>query len=97
MTDDKTHFGFKEVDTEEKQNLVGDVFRSVAGNYDVMNDAMSMGVHRLWKWFAIAQSGIGAGDKVLDLAAGSGDLSLKFADKVGADGQVTSPILTLPC
>ena len=88
MTDDKTHFGFKEVDTEEKQNLVGDVFRSVAGNYDVMNDAMSMGVHRLWKWFAIAQSGIGAGDKVLDLAAGSGDLSLKFADKVGADGQV---------
>lgn len=88
MTDDKTHFGFKEVDTEEKQNLVGDVFRSVAGNYDVMNDAMSMGVHRLWKWFAIAQSGVGAGDKVLDLAAGSGDLSLKFADKVGADGQV---------
>ena len=88
MTDDKTHFGFKEVDTEEKQNLVGNVFRSVAGNYDVMNDAMSMGVHRLWKWFAIAQSGIGAGDKVLDLAAGSGDLSLKFADKVGADGQV---------
>ena len=88
MTDDKTHFGFKEVDTEEKQNLVGNVFRSVAGNYDVMNDAMSMGVHRLWKWFAIAQSGVGAGDKVLDLAAGSGDLSLKFADKVGADGQV---------
>ena len=88
MTDDKTHFGFKEVDTEEKQNLVGDVFRSVAGNYDVMNDAMSMGVHRLWKWYAIAQSGVGAGDKVLDLAAGSGDLSLKFADKVGADGQV---------
>ena len=88
MTDNKTHFGFSEVDTEEKQNLVGDVFRSVASNYDVMNDAMSLGVHRLWKWFAIAQSGVGEGDTVLDLAAGSGDLSLKFAEKVGLEGKV---------
>lgn len=88
MTNDKTHFGFSEVDTQEKQNLVGDVFRSVASNYDVMNDAMSMGVHRLWKLFAIAQSGVTEGDKVLDLAAGSGDLSLKFSDKVGRDGKV---------
>jgi len=88
MTKQKTHFGFSEVDADEKQNLVGDVFRSVASNYDVMNDAMSLGVHRLWKWFAVAQSGVGAGDKVLDLAAGSGDLSLKFAEKVGTNGQV---------
>ena len=85
---DKTHFGFQEVDASEKQSLVGEVFRSVAGNYDVMNDAMSLGVHRAWKWFAVAQSGVKTGDAVLDLAAGSGDLSLKFAKKVGEHGQV---------
>ncbi len=85
---DKTHFGYRQVDTEEKQNLVGQVFHSVAHNYDVMNDAMSLGVHRAWKWFAVAQSGVGIGDIVLDLAAGSGDLSLKFADKVGPQGHV---------
>lgn len=84
----KTHFGFQEVDEADKQNLVGAVFKSVAGNYDVMNDAMSLGVHRAWKWFAIAQSGVKLGDRVLDLAAGSGDLSLKFAKKVGEQGQV---------
>ncbi len=88
MSDHKTHFGFQEVDEGEKQGLVGQVFRSVAGNYDVMNDAMSMGVHRAWKWFAVAQSDVKAGDRVLDLAAGSGDLSLKFANKVGPHGQV---------
>lgn len=88
MSDQKTHFGFQEVNTSDKQNLVGEVFRSVAGNYDVMNDAMSLGVHRAWKWFAVAQSGVKAGDSVLDLAAGSGDLSLKFAKKVGEHGQV---------
>jgi len=84
----KTHFGFQEVNTSEKQGLVGAVFKSVASNYDVMNDAMSLGVHRAWKWFAIAQSGVKLGDKVLDLAAGSGDLSLKFAQKVGEQGRV---------
>jgi len=82
QSNSKTHFGFQEVD------VVGQVFKSVAGNYDVMNDAMSLGVHRAWKWFAIAQSGVGYGDTVLDLAAGSGDLSLKFAKKVGDDGKV---------
>jgi demethylmenaquinone methyltransferase/2-methoxy-6-polyprenyl-1,4-benzoquinol methylase len=60
----------------------------VAQNYDVMNDAMSFGIHRAWKWFAIAQSGVSSGDHVLDLAAGSGDLSIKFANKVGEDGKV---------
>lgn len=84
----KTHFGFKEVDEEHKQSLVGEVFRSVAGNYDVMNDAMSLGVHRAWKWYTIAQSGVKNGHKVLDLAAGSADLSIKFAQKVGEEGQV---------
>ncbi|MFT6406665.1 MAG: demethylmenaquinone methyltransferase/2-methoxy-6-polyprenyl-1,4-benzoquinol methylase [Arenicella sp.] len=87
-TQKKTHFGFKEVDEQDKQDMVKGVFREVAGNYDVMNDAMSMGVHRAWKWFAVAQSGVQAGDRVLDLAAGSGDLSLKFAKKVGDQGQV---------
>ena len=84
----KTHFGFQEVDENEKQSLVGNVFHSVASNYDVMNDAMSLGVHRLWKWFAVAQSGVKLGDTVLDLASGSGDLALKFAKKVGDQGKV---------
>ena len=84
----KTHFGFQEVDEKDKQSLVGNVFRSVAGNYDIMNDAMSFGVHRAWKWFAIAQSGVNLGDTVLDLAAGSADLSIKFAKKVGDQGKV---------
>ena len=87
-SNNKTHFGFQQVDENEKQGMVKGVFRAVASNYDVMNDAMSMGVHRIWKWFAIAQSGVQAGDRVLDLAAGSGDLSLKFANKVGAEGHV---------
>lgn len=87
-TQNKTHFGFQEVDENDKQGMVKGVFRAVASNYDVMNDAMSMGVHRAWKWFAIAQSGVQPGDQVLDLAAGSGDLSLKFAKKVGDDGHV---------
>lgn len=88
MSQKKTHFGFQQVDEEQKQSLVGEVFKSVAGNYDVMNDAMSLGVHRAWKWFAVAQSGVGLGDRVLDLASGSGDLAVKFANKVGPEGQV---------
>lgn len=84
----KTHFGFQEVDEKDKQNLVGNVFRTVASNYDVMNDAMSLGVHRAWKWFAVAQSGVRLGHRVLDLAAGSADLSIKFAEKVGEQGMV---------
>jgi len=89
MSDSKTHFGFQEVDKEEKETLVGNVFQAVASNYDVMNDAMSLGIHRAWKWFAIAQSGVKLGDSVLDLAAGSADLSIKFASKVGEQGHVT--------
>lgn len=88
MTDTKTHFGFQQVDEQEKQGLVGNVFRSVAGNYDLMNDAMSLGIHRAWKWFTIAQSGVKSGHTVLDLAAGSADLSIKFAQRVGSRGKV---------
>tara|TARA_R110000868_G_scaffold10639_1_gene51567 strand:- start:7541 stop:8290 length:750 start_codon:yes stop_codon:yes gene_type:complete len=90
MTDkDTTHFGYKNVPTEEKETLVGNVFRSVANKYDIMNDAMSLGVHRIWKRFTIDKSGVKPGDKVLDLAGGTGDLTAKFAKLVGPKGEVT--------
>lgn len=86
--DNTTHFGFKQVPEGEKQAKVGEVFHSVAQKYDVMNDVMSAGMHRLWKQFALDTSGVKAGDKVLDIAAGSGDLSKLFAKKVGPTGEV---------
>jgi len=70
---EKTHFGFKEVPLKDKVNKVGDVFRSVAGSYDRMNDAMSLGMHRLWKKIAIDLTHARPGQQVLDLAAGTGD------------------------
>lgn len=82
------HFGYKQVNENEKAGLVGGVFRSVARNYDLMNDLMSLGAHRLWKQFAADQSGVKEGDSVLDVAGGSGDLSLKFARRVGPNGRV---------
>lgn len=85
---DKTHFGYRTVDTEEKQHLVGAVFDSVAKKYDVMNDLMSFGVHRLWKQYTINQTGVRRGQTVLDLAGGTGDLALKLSTRVGADGTV---------
>ena len=88
MSDDKTHFGFQQVPEGEKAKRVGEVFRSVAGNYDVMNDLMSLGLHRAWKRFAIAMSGVREGARVLDVASGSGDLAAAFARRVGASGQV---------
>ncbi len=84
----QTHFGYHLVDESEKAKLVGDVFSSVAAKYDLMNDFMSLGVHRLWKRFAASQSGLKAGDYVLDVAAGSGDLARHFAAQVGASGKV---------
>jgi demethylmenaquinone methyltransferase / 2-methoxy-6-polyprenyl-1,4-benzoquinol methylase len=84
-----THFGFKTVGENEKQQKVGEVFHSVAQKYDVMNDVMSAGLHRVWKKFAVDVSGVKAGDSVLDIAGGSGDLSKLFAKKVGATGSVT--------
>ena len=85
---EKTHFGYSEVDIHRKASMVGEVFRSVAGRYDLMNDLMSLGVHRLWKRFAAAQSGLRKGGRVLDVAAGSGDMSRLFAGQVGSGGRV---------
>jgi demethylmenaquinone methyltransferase/2-methoxy-6-polyprenyl-1,4-benzoquinol methylase len=87
-TDNTTHFGYKDVPTEEKQAMVADVFHSVAAKYDVMNDLMSFGVHRLWKRFTIDMSGVRPGNKVLDLAGGTGDLTKKFSKIVGPSGKV---------
>ena len=86
--ENNTHFGFKTVAETEKAKKVGEVFHSVASKYDLMNDVMSAGLHRGWKRFAVEISGVKTGDKVLDIAGGSGDLSTLFAKKVGADGQV---------
>lgn len=85
---DTTHFGYEQVKTSEKQAKVADVFHSVAAKYDIMNDLMSFGVHRLWKRFAIDCSGVRPGQKVLDLAGGTGDLTAKFSRIVGDKGQV---------
>jgi demethylmenaquinone methyltransferase / 2-methoxy-6-polyprenyl-1,4-benzoquinol methylase len=88
--DDKTtHFGFREVPESAKAGLVGQVFSAVASRYDVMNDVMSFGIHRLWKRFTIEQAGVRAGQKVLDLAGGTGDLAAQFVPQVGAAGSVT--------
>ena len=84
-----THFGYKTVEESEKQQRVSEVFHSVASKYDIMNDVMSAGLHRTWKRFAVDISGVKAGDSVLDIAGGSGDLSKLFAKKVGQQGSVT--------
>ena len=83
-----THFGFQTVAEEEKARRVAEVFDSVASKYDVMNDLMSAGLHRLWKRFAAQISGVRAGERVLDVAGGSADLSRQFAKRVGSSGQV---------
>ena len=75
----KTHFGYQNVDEQEKAEKVAEVFHSVAMKYDVMNDLMSMGMHRLWKKFTIAQANVRPGQKVLDIAGGTGDLAAAFA------------------
>ncbi|QJR13034.1 Ubiquinone/menaquinone biosynthesis C-methyltransferase UbiE [Usitatibacter rugosus] len=84
----KTHFGFQQVDEAEKAGKVGAVFKSVAGNYDLMNDLMSFGLHRAWKRFTIELSGVREGSRVLDVASGSGDLALAFSKRAGSTGQV---------
>lgn len=83
-----TDFGFNQIPVEEKNQRVAGVFDSVSSRYDVMNDAMSFGLHRLWKRFAVQLSGVKAGSSVLDVAAGTGDLSALLAEKVGEKGQV---------
>ncbi|MCJ8298296.1 MAG: bifunctional demethylmenaquinone methyltransferase/2-methoxy-6-polyprenyl-1,4-benzoquinol methylase UbiE [Pseudomonadales bacterium] len=86
---DTTDFGYKEVPKSDKVKHVADVFHSVAAKYDVMNDLMSAGVHRIWKKLTIEQSGARAGMKILDIAGGTGDLTLRFSRIVGPGGRVT--------
>ncbi len=90
MTQNKetTHFGYQQVAVGEKVDRVGEVFHSVAHKYDVMNDVMSFGVHRLWKRFTIEKAAPRKGMRVLDLAGGTGDLARKFSRRVGDDGEV---------
>ncbi|HAN28262.1 MAG TPA: bifunctional demethylmenaquinone methyltransferase/2-methoxy-6-polyprenyl-1,4-benzoquinol methylase UbiE [Haliea salexigens] len=89
MSDKRTtHFGYREVEEDAKAGLVANVFHSVAGRYDLMNDLMSGGIHRIWKRFTIELSAVRAGQSVLDIAGGTGDLAAKFADIVGPTGRV---------
>jgi demethylmenaquinone methyltransferase/2-methoxy-6-polyprenyl-1,4-benzoquinol methylase len=88
MDQKTTHFGYKTVNVEEKAGKVADVFHSVASNYDLMNDLMSAGVHRLWKRMTLEMSGVRPGNKVLDIAGGTGDLAAKFSPIVGTEGYV---------
>jgi demethylmenaquinone methyltransferase/2-methoxy-6-polyprenyl-1,4-benzoquinol methylase len=92
MSDDParatTHFGYREVPTADKQKLVGEVFSSVAGNYDLMNDLMSLGIHRVWKRYFVATAQVRRGDRVLDLAGGTGDIAALLRERVGDAGSV---------
>ena len=85
---DTTHFGYRTVNTDDKARLVAGVFHSVAAKYDLMNDLMSAGIHRIWKRFTIELSGVRPGQRVLDIAGGTGDLAAKFSRLVGVDGRV---------
>lgn len=87
-TDNTTHFGFKQVAEDDKVNLVRGVFDSVASQYDIMNDLMSMGIHRIWKRVAVQLSNVREGDQVLDLAGGTGDLTTLLSKRVGKSGKV---------
>jgi len=88
MEKSTTHFGYQTVAVDKKAEKVAEVFSSVAENYDRMNDAMSMGLHRLWKKFTVDQAKIKPGQSILDLASGTADLAAKFAKKVGSTGRV---------
>ncbi|MFD0708115.1 bifunctional demethylmenaquinone methyltransferase/2-methoxy-6-polyprenyl-1,4-benzoquinol methylase UbiE [Photorhabdus luminescens] len=88
QTKQTTHFGFRTVAKDEKAGMVADVFHSVAAKYDLMNDLMSFGIHRIWKRVAIDASGVRRGHRILDLAGGTGDLTAKFSRIVGEKGEV---------
>jgi demethylmenaquinone methyltransferase/2-methoxy-6-polyprenyl-1,4-benzoquinol methylase len=88
MSNDKTHFGFRDVAVDEKAKLVREVFDSVAGKYDLMNDLMSLGIHRFWKRIAVQLSNVRPGEQVLDLAGGTGDMTALFQKRVGPTGHV---------
>jgi demethylmenaquinone methyltransferase/2-methoxy-6-polyprenyl-1,4-benzoquinol methylase len=88
MTKQTTHFGYESVPMQEKAGRVKDVFDAVASRYDIMNDLMSGGLHRLWKRFTVEQAAVHRGQTILDLAGGTGDLARVFAGQVGQSGQV---------
>ena len=88
MKKGKTHFGFKEVDENKKESLVAGVFSSVASKYDVMNDVMSFGIHRIWKKIALEQTGLKKGQWALDVAGGTGDLTYYMSKQVGPSGKI---------
>ena len=88
-----THFGYQTVAKEDKAAKVAEVFHSVAGKYDVMNDLMSFGIHRVWKRYTIERAAARPGHKILDIAGGTGDLTAKFSKIVGAEGKVTLPLI----
>ena len=85
---DTTHFGYRDVPVGEKKKLVGEVFSSVARQYDLMNDLMSLGIHRVWKRYFVGTSGVKRGDRVLDLAGGTGDIAALLHERVGDTGSV---------
>lgn len=85
---DSTHFGYQTVPKAEKAQKVAEVFHSVASSYDLMNDLMSLGIHRLWKRYTVEMAGVRSGQKILDLAGGTGDLALAFSRKIGQEGSV---------
>ena len=91
----QTHFGFKKVNEEDKARRVRGVFDSVASKYDIMNDLMSMGMHRAWKAYAVMVGNAKAGDAVLDIAGGTGDMSQAFAKQVGSQGRVVHTDINL--
>ncbi len=99
MTSDKhtTHFGYQEVPVTEKASRVADVFHSVASRYDVMNDLMSFGIHRVWKRLTIERAGVRPGHNVLDIAGGTGDLTFRFSRLVGHVAAWFWPTSTNPC
>jgi demethylmenaquinone methyltransferase/2-methoxy-6-polyprenyl-1,4-benzoquinol methylase len=94
--EEKVSFGFEDVSPEEKTRKVGDVFKAVAGRYDVMNDLMSLGTHRIFKRMVLQMSGVREGHRILDLAGGTGDMSALFAPAVGDQGQVVLTDLNRP-
>ena len=88
MDEQTTHFGFRDVPVGEKKKLVGEVFSSVARQYDLMNDLMSLGIHRVWKRYFVGTSGVKRGDRVLDLAGGTGDIAALLHERVGETGSI---------
>jgi len=88
LENEKTHFGFTSVPIKEKASRVANVFHSVASKYDLMNDIMSLGLHRIWKRFTIAESAVCPGQCILDIAGGTGDLAYAFSKKVGMTGHI---------